>query len=102
MHWRRQSPSTPPPRRRRKPLAAIRDNLAHGPGRDHAMSDSHLLDALHRLRQRVRPEAGVGDAELLRRWVERRDEAAFEVLLWRHGPMVLGVCRRVLRDAHAA
>src|SRR5262249_27726737 len=24
------------------------------------------------------------------------DEAAFEVLLWRHGPMILGVCRRVL------
>jgi RND family efflux transporter MFP subunit len=41
--------------------------------------------------------AGVTDAELLDRFVAARDEAAFELLLWRHGPMVLGVCRRVLR-----
>jgi HlyD family secretion protein len=38
-----------------------------------------------------------GDAELLARFVARRDEAAFELLLWRHGPMVLAVCRRLLR-----
>jgi hypothetical protein len=30
-----------------------------------------------------------------------RDEAAFETLLQRHGPMVLGVCRRMLDDPHA-
>jgi RNA polymerase sigma factor (sigma-70 family) len=41
--------------------------------------------------------AGVSDVQLLDRWVSLRDEAAFEVLLWRHGPMILGVCRRVLR-----
>jgi len=39
---------------------------------------------------------GVSDAQLLDRWLAQRDEAAFEVLLWRHGPMILGVCRRVL------
>jgi RNA polymerase sigma factor (sigma-70 family) len=39
---------------------------------------------------------GLGDAELLRRFNARRDEAAFEALVERHGPMVLGVCRRVL------
>jgi RNA polymerase sigma factor (sigma-70 family) len=44
-------------------------------------------------------EGGLSDPELLARWLDRRDEAAFEVLLWRHGPMVLGVCRRVLRHA---
>lgn len=41
--------------------------------------------------------AGLSDADLLDRFVRMRDEAAFELLLWRHGAMVLAVCRRVLR-----
>jgi RNA polymerase sigma factor (sigma-70 family) len=45
---------------------------------------------------------GLTDAQLLERFVARRDEAAFEVLLWRHGPKVLGVCRRVLRHEQDA
>jgi RNA polymerase sigma factor (sigma-70 family) len=36
------------------------------------------------------------DEQLLECFVRRRDEAAFEALVRRHGPMVLGVCRRVL------
>jgi RNA polymerase sigma factor (sigma-70 family) len=36
------------------------------------------------------------DAELLARFVRQGDEAAFEVLVHRHGPMVWSVCRRVL------
>ena len=35
------------------------------------------------------------DGELLDRYLAGRDEAAFESLLRRHGPMVLAVCRRV-------
>jgi RNA polymerase sigma factor (sigma-70 family) len=42
------------------------------------------------------------DAILLDRFVEQWDQAAFRDLVGRHGPMVLGVCRRILRDAHAA
>jgi RNA polymerase sigma factor (sigma-70 family) len=47
------------------------------------------------------PASGVGDAELLRRFLNGRDEAAFELLLWRHAGLVLHVCRQVLSDADA-
>ena len=36
------------------------------------------------------------EGQLLRRFVAERDESAFSTLVSRHGPMVLGVCRRVL------
>ena len=42
------------------------------------------------------------DVELVDSFLRRRDEKAFEELVRRHGPMVLGTCRRVLRDPHAA
>jgi RNA polymerase sigma factor (sigma-70 family) len=59
---------------------------------------------LRRLRKLFDPTHGPGvpDAELLERFVRQRDESAFELLLWRHQRMVLGVCRRVLHDAHDA
>jgi RNA polymerase sigma factor (sigma-70 family) len=44
----------------------------------------------------------IPDAELLRRYIENRDEAAFELLLWRHGAMFWGVCRRVAANRAAA
>jgi len=41
---------------------------------------------------------GSSEVELLHRFVTGRDEAAFEAIVARHGPMVLGVCRELLRD----
>jgi RNA polymerase sigma factor (sigma-70 family) len=46
--------------------------------------------------------AGLTDRQLLGHFVEHRDEAAFESILRRHGPMVLGVCRRVLSSPQDA
>jgi RNA polymerase sigma factor (sigma-70 family) len=45
--------------------------------------------------------SGLSEWQLLDRYASRRDESAFEALVARHGPMVLGVCRRVLDDPHA-
>ncbi len=63
------------------------------------MSGLHLRTILHHLWSSAgSPKGGsLADAELLRRWVATRDPAAFEVLLWRHGPMILELCRRLLR-----
>src|SRR5207237_2445128 len=63
-----------------------------------------LASILGHLRRVVvqRTDGGLSDAQLLERFARQRDEAAFEVLVWRHGPMVLGVGRRVLRNLHDA
>src|SRR5437773_2234678 len=58
--------------------------------------------------QLLRPPVPTGsmeeqtDAQLLKRFASHHDQGAFAVLVKRHGPMVLAVCRRVLHDSHAA
>jgi len=46
--------------------------------------------------------AGRSDRVLLDAFLTQKDQLAFEALVHRHGPMVLGVCRRVLRNLHDA
>jgi RNA polymerase sigma factor (sigma-70 family) len=44
----------------------------------------------------IASDAGQADADLLGRFIDRRDEGAFALLVRRHGAMVYGVCRRLL------
>jgi RNA polymerase sigma factor (sigma-70 family) len=54
-----------------------------------------VLRFLRRITANEAAAAG-SDAQLLTAFVRRRDEAAFAELVRRHGPMVFGVCTRVL------
>ncbi len=56
-----------------------------------------LFNQLERL-FRQGTSVGSSEGELLERFVTEQDEAAFEALMARHGRMVLGVCRQLLRD----
>src|SRR6478735_9162041 len=56
-----------------------------------------MLNQIQRLFQ-VGTASGLSEWQLLRRYLTLRDESAFEALVARHGPMVLGVCRRLLHD----
>jgi RNA polymerase sigma factor (sigma-70 family) len=59
---------------------------------------SAVLQHIYRLAGMPTAE-GLSDGQLLGRFVDHGDESAFASLLRRHGPMVLGVCRRILRHA---
>ncbi len=60
-----------------------------------------LLGQIRRLVQNPASDPAI-DAVLLRRFVSQRDEEAFTALVHRHGPLVLGVCQRLLHDRHEA
>jgi len=69
------------------------------------MAHERLGLVLRHIRQWIGPRPGSADgtdSQLLERYVQRHDAAAFEVLVQRYGQLVWGICARVLCDAHAA
>jgi RNA polymerase sigma factor (sigma-70 family) len=67
------------------------------------MATSQVNELIEHLRGALlRDGAGLTDEQLLERFISRRDETALAVLVRRHGPMVWGVCRRVLHNHHDA
>jgi RNA polymerase sigma factor (sigma-70 family) len=68
------------------------------------MADSPLHSVLRQMRKLIRPADpdGPTDRDLLHHFARRHDAAAFAELVRRHGPMVLGVCRRLLGDKQDA
>jgi RNA polymerase sigma-70 factor (ECF subfamily) len=63
------------------------------------MADSLLSPGLPRAAL-VRSLAERTDGELLDLFLEQRSDTAFEALVRRYGPLVFGICRRVLHHAH--
>jgi RNA polymerase sigma factor (sigma-70 family) len=68
------------------------------------MAQGQLASVIRRIRKLLgpRPGADSSDGELLERFVASHDETAFAALVERYGPLVLGLCRRMLRDASTA
>jgi RNA polymerase sigma factor (sigma-70 family) len=68
------------------------------------MASTKMSEVVQHLRRTVllRDGAGLTDAQLLDNYLRHREEAALAALVWRHGPMVWGVCRRILRGHHDA
>jgi RNA polymerase sigma factor (sigma-70 family) len=68
------------------------------------MANPGLGNVLRQVRWLFRPVEPdpASDRQLLERFAASRDEAAFAELVHRHGPMVMGICQRVLPDPNDA
>src|SRR5262249_49937220 len=76
--------------------------LSRGGGADMAMSREHPVLRFLRGIRSGSGAAGGSDAQLLAAFGSRGDEQAFAELVRRHGPMVFGVCARMLGPTPAA
>src|SRR5262249_30316869 len=88
-----------------RPGAGNRKGRRSGAGHPGSvMPTCPMSEVLQYLRRTVllRDGAGLTDGQLLQDYLSRHDEAALAALVRRHGPMVWGVCRRVLRSHHDA
>src|SRR5205823_7066278 len=65
------------------------------------MADAQLSLVLRHIRK-LAGDGKATDRQLLHRFATQHEEAAFELLVERHGPAVLGLCRRVLRQEQDA
>ncbi|HEV8062962.1 MAG TPA: RNA polymerase sigma factor [Gemmataceae bacterium] len=67
------------------------------------MPKGQMIEIGQQLRKMaLRSETPLTDGDLLECYVSRNEEAALAALVRRHGPMVWGVCRRILRNHHDA
>ncbi len=62
------------------------------------MPDTRVRTLFRRTRILTPPIDSRSDADLLTRFLDQRDEAAFESLVRRHGPLVLAACRSALHN----
>ncbi len=74
--------------------------MVQGKDTDMRSSLNKIVDHLQRVL--APPGSGLTDGQLLARFVDTRDEAAFTALVRRHGPMVWQLCQRVLGHAQDA
>src|SRR5262245_30277302 len=64
------------------------------------MANGQLTNAMRHIRRMLGAPAGgeLSDRQLLERFAASRDEDAFTTLVERYGPVVFGVCRRILAN----
>jgi RNA polymerase sigma factor (sigma-70 family) len=66
------------------------------------MPTAQIEKVIRHVRKVVVGDGGKSDSQLLDSFLAANDQAAFEALVRRHGPMILAVCRRVLKNRHDA